>query len=1265
MQRKNIYRRILFTVYCLLPARIILTLMIAGGFTVFAFSQTVTPTYIGTTGNYSTMGGSPFWSISSSVGEPMTTTVSSSSITLTQGFQQPQNCPALSVSTPFFVSNDSVCPGTSVTITPNITGNPPYTYSWAPGGFTTSAITVNPTVTTTYFFSVYQGILSCGDSSSVTVTVNQPPAVNSIGSSPNPICSGQSTNVGAIAMGGLPPYTYLWNPSSQTTSSFSVTLTSTTTYSLIVSGADGCASTATTSVTVNPKPIADINGNNNPPPLTICSGTNQVLAVTTGTGLTYLWNPGGQTTSSITVSPAAATTYTVIITTTSGCSDTLTQIVNVNPTPTVTATGNATICEGNSTPLAASGATTYSWSPAAGLNNFAISNPIATPSISTTYTVTGATLGCPDTATVSVTVKPIPTLSVSSSPGTICSGQSTSISVTATFGGGAPYTYFWNPSSQTTSGFSVTLTNTTTYTVSVAGLSGCITTATTTATVNPTPTVTVTYSAGAAICLGDSSVLTASGGTTYSWWTFPAQTTVSITVSPTLTTIYTLIGTSSFGCSDTVSYMLTVNPTPTATTNVNNASCNNMCNGDATVTASGGTSPYTYLWNDPGNQTTLTASGLCAGNYTSTVTDQNGCSVTDTVSITQPAAFSTTVSATSACNSVANGTASVSVTGGNAPYSYLWNPSSQTTSTATNLAAANYSVDITDANGCTGSATVTVSSAMVTASITASATTICSGSNATLTASGGSVYTWSSGQNSSVIIVSPANTTAYTATVTTSGCSDIASVTVTVTTAPVASVTITPSSTICSGTTITLSAGGGTTYSWQSAQTTGTNPTVVISPNTSFTYTLVAYNGSCTDTIVDSIVVTTVSASISGTNTACVGGTITLNASSNGTIFSWSGPNSFSSTLQNIAITNATTSSAGTYTVIVSDTTGCSGVATTSVSVNPLPTPAIATTTTSICVGYGSATLTASGGNTYSWSTTATTTSIIVSSWVAGNYNYTVTAYNGLCSADTSITITVLPLPSIQVTSSDTTVCPGDAVTLTASIPSGALGYQWTGYGVNVNPIVVYPTVSSTYTVGGMGLNGCGNQITFTEIINIISVNAGNDVTICPGFTAHLEAIVSGDTAGATYLWSPFDGSLNDSSVYNPSANPDSTTVYALEVFNGNGCWAKDTVTVFIVRTAECVIHVYNGITPNGDGANDIWYIDGIQSFPDNLVSIFNRWGNKVWQGKHYDNDKVVWKGTNQNGEALPDGTYYYNIELYDTDGSVLYTATKWVEITH
>ena len=128
---------------------------------------------------------------------------------------------------------------------------------------------------------------------------------------------------------------------------------------------------------------------------------------------------------------------------------------------------------------------------------------------------------------------------------------------------------------------------------------------------------------------------------------------------------------------------------------------------------------------------------------------------------------------------------------------------------------------------------------------------------------------------------------------------------------------------------------------------------------------------------------------------------------------------------------------------------------------------------------------------------------------------------------------------------------------------------------------------------------------------------------------------------------------MNTSSVMGGSFSKGSfngTTSYEVLV-STNGCLDRDSVTIFVETSDTCEIttaDIYNMISPNGDGNNDSWFINGITAFKDNTVSIFNRWGNKVWEGKDYDNDKVLWRGQNQSGEKLPAGTYYYVIEFGD-----------------
>ncbi|HTB05944.1 MAG TPA: T9SS type A sorting domain-containing protein, partial [Bacteroidia bacterium] len=214
---------------------------------------------------------------------------------------------------------------------------------------------------------------------------------------------------------------------------------------------------------------------------------------------------------------------------------------------------------------------------------------------------------------------------------------------------------------------------------------------------------------------------------------------VSITYTATGSTTYTVTGTSASGCTGTATVTVTVLPVPSVTTGVTNITCNGLTNGTATANVTGGTAPYNYVWSDASSQTTATATGLSAGTYSVTVTDANGCSsVVSVATVIEPAVMTVTTSSTRSTGS--DGTATANVSGGTAPYSYVWSDaSSQTTATATGLSVGSYTVIVNDVNGC-GAVTdsITVIPTLVVNSVTEVATG-CYNTNGTIivNASGG------------------------------------------------------------------------------------------------------------------------------------------------------------------------------------------------------------------------------------------------------------------------------------------------------------------------------------------------------------------------------------------------------------------------------------------------------------------------------------------------------------------------------------------------
>ncbi|MBL0343077.1 MAG: gliding motility-associated C-terminal domain-containing protein [Bacteroidetes bacterium] len=273
----------------------------------------------------------------------------------------------------------------------------------------------------------------------------------------------------------------------------------------------------------------------------------------------------------------------------------------------------------------------------------------------------------------------------------------------------------------------------------------------------------------------------------------------------------------------------------------------------ATVTVTGGTAPFTYLWTPAGgNQSTAT--GLPSGNYTVLVTDSNLC--VDSAFVNIPAVVPVQISINTAsvqCNVPNSGSATAIVTSGNAPFTYLWSDGS-TAATAANLAGGTYTVTVTDANGCSASTIAIVGIIPDVFANAGTAQTVCSGQPATLTAvaSGGTApfgYSWSNGSVLNPETVNPTVTTTYTVTVIdANGCQATSSVTVNVQDYPV--VTVSPAAFICFGSATPLSATGGNSYSWSPVDglndATIANP--IASPTVSTTYTVSVSNGLCTST---------------------------------------------------------------------------------------------------------------------------------------------------------------------------------------------------------------------------------------------------------------------------------------------------------------------------------------------------------------------------------------------------------------------------------
>lgn len=226
--------------------------------------------------------------------------------------------------------------------------------------------------------------------------------------------------------------------------------------------------------------------------------------------------------------------------------------------------------------------------------------------------------------------------------------------------------------------------------------------------------LTLTTTSTAAQCgqQNGSATVTVSGGTTpytFSWNTTPPQNTA--TASSIGAGSYTVTVNDAAGCSSTATVTVAAQgSTSISIASQTNPVCNGQCTGTATVNGSGGPAPYTYSWNTTPIQTSATATGLCAGSYVATVTDAQGCTATQTVTITQPNLLALATNTVSATCGQPNGQASVTAQGGTGPFTYAWSTTpAQTSASATGLIPGQYTVTVTDANGCNQTAVAIIS----------------------------------------------------------------------------------------------------------------------------------------------------------------------------------------------------------------------------------------------------------------------------------------------------------------------------------------------------------------------------------------------------------------------------------------------------------------------------------------------------------------------------------------------------------------------------
>ncbi|MDP4266883.1 MAG: gliding motility-associated C-terminal domain-containing protein [Bacteroidota bacterium] len=814
-----------------------------------------------------------------------------------------------------------------------------------------------------------------------------------------------------------------------------------------------------------------------------------------------------------------------------------------------------TICKGQTASLNASGAKTYSWSPATGLDDPNISNPKANPTTTITYivtmTATGLNTDCPfkGNDTVIVNVKSLPVINAGKDT-SLCSGKSINLSVTAP--GGSTYT--WS-NGNSVSTISVSPTQTTNYKITVTN-NGCNSKDSVSVTVNPNPQ----FNLGADFTInpGDSAILnpTITNGSTYSWSS--GEKTKSITAKPTSTTTYTLTSTSPNGCTTTDNVVVSV-----AVSSANAGPDQTICLGDsATLIGSGN---GTYSWNN--GSTTKTIKVKPASTTTYILYVKLGTSTYSDTAVVY--VNSTTINVAADKPTICNGqTAILTASGGD---TYTWNSGcSSATCNVSPSTTTTYKVTGTK-NGCSNTANIIVSvNSLPPVKATAKPSSICKGQLDTLTATGADTYSWSTTASSNSLILAPTATTTYTVTGTSSGCTASNNVVVTVNNLP--NVNVSASSlTVCVGNNDTLYATGATTYKWDNGLGNGTPR--IISPTTTTTYTVTGSNGTCSNIASITINVNPLPAVNVGNDTAIVNG-----QSANITP-KVSGANSYvwsdGETQINIHPSPTVTT---TYTLTVKSAGNCTASDQIVITVTN-PVTVSAGKDQVICNGE-SATLaaTATNGCTYTWSyENSHSQSITVKPTVNTSYNVTA-SLNGNTATSSVWVIVITPVANAG---NDTVICKGNSITLPSETPYQQGSIKW-NTGETTDKITDNPVADKKYSVtASMSIGSKTCSVSDSVTVKVLSViaEAGQDTAICYGQSDILNAIAS-PAGNYHYTWYDFyNNQIGAKPQLSVSPTSDST-MYRLKVKSdlSIGCEAVDSVKIFVNRTTANITPKYDTI---------------------------------------------------------------------------------------
>ncbi len=1151
-------------------------------------------------------------------------------------------------------------------------GEMPYIFQWDANAGNQTTASVNGLCAGTYNVSVSDQD-GCLEVQQVVVAQPTPLLANTI-SNAEVSCFGVLDGAATVsASGGTNPYNYLWD---NNTTDANVTNLSGGIHQVTVTDSNNCVLVAT--VNINEPTILDgiatVTSDYNGQDISCFGNSDASISVNpTGGTLPYSYNwtgPGGPYTTS---SPmVGAGDYFVTVTDANGCEITSTISVTEPDVLDVQLTEDQVDCFGDATGSISTTVTggtmpySYIW------NNNESTGAISglTAGI---YSVTVVDANGCQMVTFSNITQPLAPLSTSISGVNIdCNGNNTGSIDLSVSGGTSPYSFDWIGPNGPYNSEDLLNISAGTYQVMVTDANGCI--ETNSITLTEPNALTLDIQGYALNCFGDTDgniQMDIIGGTlpfNIDWDAAPdVEDPSGLGVG-----VYNVTVTDFNGCVVTGSASITEPLLLDGNVVGSPVTCFGTCDGSAVAILSGGTGPFSYSW-DNGEVIPIPI-GLCAGIHSVTITDANGCAIIRTTDIGTPSQITGTIDGLIAplCFGGVDGSATITVAGGSAPYTYLWD-SGETTNIATNLNSGNHSVTVTDVLGCNEVwMTMVPSLPELTFNLAGTNISCDGGADGTLIASpqGGTypyTYYWTSdgplgGVQDSIalnLVAGPYSVTVIDA----NGCEIVENITL----SQPNSISIAFSSigdATChnsgDGFAIAVASGGTApyTYAWDTdPQQTGPSA-ANLDPGT-YTVTVTDGNG-CEET--ESVVINGPAAIDPGTWTSSTvncyengDGSISISGTTGGTppyTYTWStNPTQTGTTVTGLG--------AGFYSVTVVDSNGCFEVVSDIEIIGPTsPLTATIDGTDPTCFDGvdGIVTLNVEGGTSpysYVWNNGSNADSLIGIG--AGFYEVTITDTRG-CFIIRDITIGE-PAPIIPVSIVESIICNGDdnGRIIVDDVINGVppFVYSLDGNNYQASP-VFYGLTPNDYVVYVMDLDGCvgTEEVTITEPEELV-IGLSPDVSIFLGDSLQLNATISPLGANVTYSWSPAEY-LSCTDCPNPELFPLETITYTLEVTDENGCVAIASIKVNVDKPRD--VYIPNAFTPNEDGTNDIFHIYSDQSVEQvETFKIYDRWGELVFEDFGFQTNDPAhgWNGIFR-GKRMNPAVFVYFAEIRFIDGKVV-----------